>query len=370
MNLIGLPIFCLGCFLVCWTLLSAIYTVVLPRGVRNRLTQFIFHGLGFRFFFPLARRINKYSTRDHLLALFAPISLLLLPLIWLALILVGFTCIFWALNGLSWHDALILSGSSLLTLGFSTPKTITATILAFLEAINGLVILSLQITYLPSIYSAFAKRETSVTRLDRRAGTPPSAARMFEYFNRIEDLEGFNEVWKEWEFWFAEVEESHTSFPFLVFFRSPSGSRSWLTATGAVLDSAALAISTVTQFDNNISQAKLVIRAGTIALKVIADVLEINHNQDFLLSDAPVCLLQSEYDEVYDWLQGLDLEVVSDREQGWRNFVKWRRQYDHVLITLNQQLMTPYAPWSSDRCLLYQDQIVKRKVKRYNTKKY
>jgi hypothetical protein len=58
----------------------------------------------------------------------------------------------------------------------------------------------------------------------------------------IDYLDGF---WLDWERWFTEVEESHTSYLALSFFRSPHHQRSWVTAAGAVLDSAALRVATM-----------------------------------------------------------------------------------------------------------------------------
>jgi hypothetical protein len=52
-------------------------------------------------------------------------------------------------------------------------------------------------------------------------------------------------MWRDWEIWFAEVDESHTSLAALVFFRSPKPDLSWVTAGGALLDATALIRSTV-----------------------------------------------------------------------------------------------------------------------------
>ena len=43
-----------------------------------------------------------------------------------------------------------------------------------------------------------------------------------------------------WMHWFTEVQETHTSYGSLAFFRSPNPHRSWVTAAGAVLDTAAI----------------------------------------------------------------------------------------------------------------------------------
>jgi hypothetical protein len=44
--------------------------------------------------------------------------------------------------------------------------------IVFLAAATGLVILTLQIAYLPTLYAAFNRRETQVALLNARAGVP------------------------------------------------------------------------------------------------------------------------------------------------------------------------------------------------------
>ena len=80
-----------------------------------------------------------------------------------------------------------------------------------------------------------------MTLLQVRAGDPPTPATMLIRYHRIEDGGmQLTELWRQWESWFADIEESHTTFPVLAFFRSPQPQRSWITAAGALLDAAAL----------------------------------------------------------------------------------------------------------------------------------
>ena len=86
---------------------------------------------------------------------------------------------------------------------------------------------------------------------------------------RTGELERLRDVWMSWQIWFAELEESHTSLSPLVFFRSPQPQRSWITAAGNVMDSAAFMLAAVdVRFD---PQAAFCIRAGFLALRQIAD---------------------------------------------------------------------------------------------------
>ena len=97
----------------------------------------------------------------------------------------------------------------------------------------GLGLVALLISYLPSIYGAFARRERMVGLLEGRAGSPPTAVAMLTRYAQIGALGMVDdELFQRWEEWFIDVEESHTSFAALVFFRSPQPERSWITAAG------------------------------------------------------------------------------------------------------------------------------------------
>ncbi|HEX9442268.1 MAG TPA: hypothetical protein VF909_21450, partial [Roseiflexaceae bacterium] len=174
-------VFILGFGIVIATVLSATRTFVLPRSVVVKLTRAVF--LTSRFLFNLwTRRTTTYEERDRVMALYAPITLLILPAVWLVLVLVGYMGMFWAIGVGSWRMAFKVSGSSLLTLGFAQVDELPGTVLSFSEATIGLVLVALLIAYLPTMYGAFSRRELAVTMLEVRAGSPPSAIEMFARF--------------------------------------------------------------------------------------------------------------------------------------------------------------------------------------------
>src|SRR5690242_13157367 len=104
------------------------------------------------------------------MALYAPLSLLALPVAWLGPVLLGYTAMFWAIGVGPPDEAFMVSGSSLLTLGFATAHEVPTAALAFTEAVLGLILVALLIAYLPTMYGAFSRRETAVTLLAVRAG--------------------------------------------------------------------------------------------------------------------------------------------------------------------------------------------------------
>ena len=337
-----------GSGLVAATVLAAIRTFVVPRSQNVWLTRWVF--LAVRAMFDVrARRASTYAQRDAVMALYAPVALLTLPVVWLAFILLAYAAIYLGLGLNDAGDAVVLSGSSLFTLGSASASGLPMSLVGFSEAGVGLVLLSLLIAYLPTIYSSFSRREAAVTLLAVRAGSPPSAVEMFLRFHRLGRLEKLNELWTSWEAWFAEVEESHTSLAVLSFFRSPQPEHSWVTAAGAVLDAASLRTSTLDLPPD--PQADLCIRAGYLCLRRIADLFRLPYDSN-PSEDAPISIAREEFDDVYDRLREHGVPLKNDRDAAWRAFAGWRVNYDSVLVGLAELMMAPEAPWSSDRGLV------------------
>jgi hypothetical protein len=333
-----------------WVLLAAVRTVVLPRGELVLLTRWVF--VGMRSLFNLwGRRAKSYEQLDRSLAMYAPMSLVTLPFTWVTLVVAGFTGINWGLGVNPLREAFYLSGSSLLTLGFATPPDAPTHVASYIEAALGLGLIALLISYLPSIYNAFQRRELEVTRLTTRAGAPPSAITMIRRHHALARLDALDEIWDPWETWFADVEETHTSQPSLVFFRSITHDRSWITSAGTVLDAAALRSSVLNLPQN--ARAQLCLRAGYLSLRRIADYFGIRYDPD-PNPDDPISIDRSEFDAAYDELASFGVPVRPHRDQCWNDFKGWRVNYDTVLLALAGLTAAPYAPWSSDRSLRYQ----------------
>jgi hypothetical protein len=325
--------------------LSALHTVVLPRDESVLLTRAVF-AVAQRLFQFRAGMSRTYEARDRVMARFAPVALMLLPAVWVAAMIGGFTLVQWGVGPHRWRAAFVLSGASLTTLGFAPPPSLPSELAAVAEAVIGLGLVAMLISYLPSIYSSFERRELAVTMLDVRAGSPPSSVALLVRHHRIGRPESATELFGVWETWFADVEETHTSQRALAFFRSPLPGRSWITAAGAVLDAAALSLSTVDVPRE--PEPQLCIRAGFLALRRIADLFDVDYDPDPRPTDQ-ITLSRAEYDEACDVLAAAGVPLVADREQAWRDFRGWRVNYDVVLVALAGLLMAPYAPWSSDR---------------------
>ncbi|MET0145649.1 MAG: hypothetical protein ABW328_12815 [Ilumatobacteraceae bacterium] len=335
-----------GTVLIVWTLLSALQTVVVPRATPIALTRVHFRAVRVLFALVVRPRMD-YETRDRVLALYAPISLILLPAVWLSLIVIGFTAIFWGSGIDPLSEAFVISGSSVFTLGFDRPEGYGRAVISFVEAGVGLGVLSLMISYLPTIYSAFRTREALVGMLEVRAGSPPSPLRLLTRYAAIGWLDRLDDdLFVEWERWFVDVEESHTSQGSLAFFRSPTANRSWITAAGCVLDTAAIYQSTIEHPPT--ARPDLLLRSGFLCLRRIAAFFGFPFDPDPAPTD-PISVTRDEFDALCDELQSAGVPLRPDRDQAWRDFAGWRVNYDRVLLTLASMVEAPPAPWSSDR---------------------
>lgn len=244
----------IGVALVFFILRDTFETIVLPRRVteRARLTR-IFYRVTWAPGAMAARRWRPSDRRERFLALYGPLSVLLLLATWTLLLILGFALLHWGFgsrvrtadgsaNGF-WTDV-YLSGTTFFTLGIGdvTPTTPASRIITVFEAGAGFGVLALVIGYMPILYQAFSRREARVSTLDAWAGSPPSAVGLLRRLEQDESAVALVSFLKEWEQWSSEVLESHLSYPVLAYFRSQHENQSWLTALTAILDLAAIVL--------------------------------------------------------------------------------------------------------------------------------
>ena len=359
--MIVLEILCavLGVVIVFLVLSAAVRTVVVPRAEQVLLNRVVFRvtRVCFEMF---AKESRPYKERDRVMARYAPTALMLLPFVWMSGVVVGFSAIFWGIRVRPYEHALVLAGSSATTLGFERSEGLGVHLLVIAEAMIGLGLVALLISFLPTMYGHFSKREVLVTQIHNwsvdEVGASP--ATMLIRAHRINGFDRLHNAWVNWETWFVELEETHTSFPALAFFRSPTPDRSWVTMSGVVLDGAALFLSCVnTQTD---PQAAITIRAGYLSLHHIADYFSIPHDPA-PSPDDPISVTKEEFLAVYEQLAAEGVPVRADRDKAWRDFCGWRVNYDQTLTQLASLTTAPWQPWVSDRSVTFRRSPVVRR---------
>jgi hypothetical protein len=323
---------------------SAVRTIVVPRGVPDRLARVVFRVLDA----PTAWRAGRASTSgqlDRRTAGLAVRLLLALLVTWLSAVWLAGAGMQWALAGGSAGRAFAASASAMTTLGvLSGPAGASAA--AYVEAVLGVGLLALVIGYLPSLYSAFSRREALVTKLSMRTGLPPDGPVILHRLWRPAGPQTvLSETWQAWEDWFVDLSETHTSFPVLAFFRSPQTAKSWITAAGAILDAAALALAAVdTEWGPDAAQC---LHAGTVSLRHIADFHGIPYQRS--IAHATIAVSQDEVIAACQELRAGGVPVVSDLSAAYDRFRARRADYEDVLLAICAYVYAPPAPWSSDK---------------------
>jgi hypothetical protein len=326
-----------------------------PRATTSRLTVIVSRKLVQTSFLAVASRFKEYETKDKILAYSAPISLIVQLLVWLTLFMVGYALMLWPLIDASFLAALRESGSSMLTLGFFSTVRETATAIDFLAATTGLIVIALQIAYLPTLYSAFNRREALVTMLQSRAGVPAWGPEILARHSLVGLLDNLGHFYEEWEEWAAHLAETYTTYPVLVSFRSPHPLRSWVLAVLSVMDSAALYLALSPK--SAPTQSRLCLRMGFTALRYIAEVLRIPFDAD-PFPDDPIRLTYEEFVEGIERLRQVEFKMERTPEEAWPHFRGWRVNYEQIAYELAERVVAPPGPWSGDRRRLQDITIV------------
>jgi hypothetical protein len=330
-----------GVVLTLATTASVFTTLVVPRVSSARLLRAISAGLG-KASVPVLRLARGYDAKDRLLGVVGPLGIVALFVTWLCLLVVGFGLMTWWASGASLAHSLAVSGSSVFTLGVLTIDRGGPEVIEFVTAGVGLLVIALEIAYLPALYAAFSAREAEVTLLSTRAGVPAWGPELLARSYRFALMGELPSFYSTWERWAAAVAESHTNYPTLMWLRSPEPSRSWLTALVATLDAAALQDALTPSSAPR--EARLVLQVGTHCLRSLAAALRIPYDPD-PLPTAPVRLSEAEYQTGIDRLDRAGFPFERSPEEAWRHFRGWRVNYETIVDALTSVLVPPPAPW-------------------------
>lgn len=335
----------LGVVIAAGTAISVFTTLVVPRATSSRLLRAIARVMASTVR-PVIRRLRNFEASDRLMAVVGPFSLVAVFVVWLVLLIVGFALISWGIDGGGFVSAFDVAGSSVFTLGFATGRGAGSEPVEFVAAGAGLLVIALEIAYLPTLYSAFSSRESLVTLLASRAGAPawgPEILARHHWFKTEDELPG---LYSSWEAWAAGLAESHASYPTLMWFRSPASSRSWLLALTAMLDAAAL--HDATRPSTAPRQARVLLSMGIQCLRSLARALRIPYDAD-PRPDSGIRLTRDEFVRGYERLQDVGYECERDLDEAWTHFQGWRINYEALVDRLTQLMMPPPAPWLLDR---------------------
>ena len=338
----------LGVLLWAGTMWDGFATIVLPRTVAPlRRLSGRFYRSSWWVWSAAGRRIKPPELRLAFLAVYGPISVVMLLVIWAALAVFGFALIYFGLGArfesasgpVGFFSLLYMSGSTFLTLGLgdiTSPDPLGRMFMVF-EAATGFVFLGLIITYMPLLDQAYAAREVYSLLLQSRAGSPPNAIRLLRRYAGADHSELLRGNLREGERWLADILQSHLSHPVLCFYRAQHFGQSWLVSLTTLLDTCALLIVGGDGLPRE--QARLTYRMGLLFLADLTSALAlpVPPQVDVRLTRADLPALRSALSSA-----GITLRFGAE-EAG--QLVRVNRRYDVYLHTLSRWLMITLPPW-------------------------
>jgi hypothetical protein len=341
-----------GGVLLIWTAArSVVGTVIVPRPVGSWLTRWVDKAVSFCYRVA-AGHIPDHKRRDRLLAGQAAIILLFQLVAWLAIFFVGFSLLLWPFEpGIT--TAFTTAGPGLFEIGSIRLAGAPQRVIVDIASLTGIVTVTLQIAYLPTLYSAYNRRETEVALLNARAGIPswgPELLARTHYAlgSGASTIDTLPDLYAAWERWAADVAESHTTYLPLVRFRSPKSMSSWVTALLSVLDSAALYLA-LSPSQAPVVAARLCLRSGFICFGDVARAMGI----DIPAEPNPSAGISISYEQFLDAvarMRKVDFPIDERKpEDAWTDFVGWRVNYEQAAYAVAYALDVVPAMWSGPR---------------------
>jgi hypothetical protein len=339
-------LFSLGLLVVVATWANVLATMVLPRRPAgfNRASLWVNRAVRLAFL-ALARFASSFEAKDAILAPAAPAALVSQLLVWGAAFILGFGLMLQSTTH-NLANGLLQALGSVFTVGAVHPGGPENVPLDVAAGATWVVVVALQIAYLPALYGAFSQREALVAMLESRAGVPAWGPELLARHQLVGIIDTLPDLYSAWEEWAAAVAESHTTYPVMLMFRSPEPWFSWLLALLAVLDGAAmhLALAPATASSN----ARLCLRMGFTCLDRIGSMLGWRLDPD-PLPEAPIALTFDEFEAAVKMLEETGFPVERSAEEAWPDFHGWRVNYETVAYQLADKLVVPPAPWSGRR---------------------
>src|SRR6266566_832268 len=338
-----------GALLVLTAWGSLIGTLIVPRPAGGWLTRWVDRIINAAFRLATSG-IADHKRRDRVLAAQAAAILLAQLVAWLGIFFVGYSLLLWPFIDSGLGSAFSMASPAVF--GPNAAVGNAEKVLADLAAFTALVAVTLQIAYLPTLYSEFNRRENEVTLLNARAGVPswgPELLARTHYAlgSGASTIDTLPDLYAQWERWAADVAESHTTYLPLVRFRSPKPLSSWVTALLAVLDSAALYLALSPQ-SAPVVPARLCLRGGFLCFNQIARAMGIEVPEE-PGPRSEISLTYQQFLEAIARMREVDFPIERDPAEAWPDFAGWRVNYEQAAYAVAAAVDAVPALWSGPR---------------------
>ncbi len=342
-----------GVALIGLTLSDVFQSVIVPRAVGRRFRfSFILWDVLWKIWPALSWRVypRDDDAREDFLAFFAPLSLVLMLVLWAVVMLLGYGCIFWALRyhirpvPQTYWQSVYFAGSAFFTIGFGdfVGTSGMTRVLSLIAGASGFGVVSVTTAYLFAIFGFFQAREAFVVTVGAQAGSPPSGVGLLTMapFDEIEsDLPN---VMRAGQAWTAVLMESHLAYPTIAYFRSSHDYESWVGTLGTLLDASILMM---TALECSVGQARIMYNLGRHATRDLG-----KHFRARGANRSPG-ITRAEFDTACERLRQTGATVRSNDET-WNEFARLRSTYASDLDALAHHFEIPPLQWVGDRSMI------------------
>lgn len=327
---------------------DSLETIVIPRRIARRLRiARAFYRLSWWMASSRFRHIRDHRRREYFISFYGPLSQLLLLALWACMLILGFALLQWSLGSALnapdkpitfWTD-LYMSGTTFFTLGLGdvVPRAGLPRLLMVLEGGLGFGTLALIIGYVPVIYQAFSRRESQITLMDARAGSPPGGLELLRRHDPEHYSEELIEYLRGWERWCSELLESHLSYPVLMFYRSQHEQQSWLAALTTILDASALIMVGIDRIPEQVGRFTFAIARHTVV--DLTQTLGLTP-----VSPVPSRLTSDDFSTLQQQLAEMSI-TLNDPENAEARLADLRELYEPYINVLAYFLLMPISGW-------------------------
>lgn len=348
-----------GIVLTTGVVFTMVQSLLIPRVRRRPVARLDLAVVDFIVRRPLSL-IRTYAAQDRWLSGAAALALLLQLVVYVTLLILTLGLVVFGSSPLSLGDSLYQSGATVTTLGIVQPVDDASTVVCFIAAFLGLVVIAVFIGYLMAIYGDYGSRESPMARLSMLAGEPAWGPQMLARAHALGLPTDPIPDADTWIGWTCDLRVNQLVNPVLSWFRSTSPHRHWCVSLLALLDATAMRISVTT--DRPDPQSIMLVTEGTLALSALVDpeseltartcnwdLERVLLNPDAATGPGDPGITRDEWEHAIDYLVGVGIPEPTDRDGAWRRFATIRSFYAPSAYQIAHRLHAVPAPWSGPR---------------------
>lgn len=320
--------------------------------------------------FRLAR-----ANRHRLLNMVGPLLLPLLIVVYVVLLIFAFALVYYPHipSGFTfgvqhpepgWVDAVYFSGVTLTTVGYGdvVPRVVPLRFLALFEAASGLVIISLAITYMLTVYTALERKRAVAASLYHQAGEGADVAGLIAHHFVEGRFYGLRDTLRTVTRDLQGLLESHIDHPVIHYFHPVEVYKSTPRVLFLLLETCSVIRAALDRENNedlrNYPEVRTLEAGVSHVLKQLVDSLDIERREQPRKPTRPEAAEDEErwrrrYEQTLARLAESGIKTRANSEQGWEEYRTQREEWESKLRRLADHLGYDWEEVTGDRDLEY-----------------